>query len=137
MQLNDNERLWAPMNHPEYLCLLRNQQQPPQDQEQFLLRQADLLERLLEEADEGEKEACNRQLVDNLQPEFLDFLPTGLLMNPRTPSYLLNNPAVEGSPLHRWKAGFRDFKSLPPHPKAELLELAEGLSLESWLSRLL
>jgi len=95
------------------------------------------LERLVAEASEEELRAANRKLELHLQPEFLDFLPTDLLTNPLTPNYLLNNPAVVGSPLHQWKVDFRDYRHLPAHPLQEWFPLAQGLSVESWLDRLL
>ena len=59
MKLLPDDQVWCPVDHPEYLCLLRPSQKPPVKLDDFLLRQVDLLERLLADASEGEKKAAN------------------------------------------------------------------------------
>ena len=136
MQLSQDEVAWAPANHPEYLCLLSRRQQPPQKEQEFLLRQSDLLRRLGAEASPEEQEQASRRLELNLPAEALVFLPKGLLTNPLTANYLLFNPMVEGSKAHQWKAAFRELKDLPPMAPQEALKLAQNLDLESYLDRL-
>ena len=137
MNLTDNDRPWAPEDQPDYLCVLRAHQLPPVKREDFLLCQANLLRRLVAEASEGEIEDANRRLRFNLPTEFLDFLPGKLVNDPRCPDQMMFNPAVLGSPLHEWKVGWNDLANGPVMPLEEAREMAEELSLESFLSRLL
>ena len=101
MKLKPDEQPWCPERHPEYLCLLTKRLSPPKSLDAFLLRQSELLRRLMAEADDPAKQEGNRQLRQLLPEEALDFLPHDLLMNPRTPNSLMFNPMVEGSRLHR------------------------------------
>ncbi len=137
MKLRQNERVWAPAEHPEYLCLLIGKQQPPKTQEEFLLRQTQVLRRLLEEASPGEIKEANRKLQDEFPPEMLEFLPTDLLPNPRTVNYLLFNPMSEGTKIHQWKWGVLDLLDSPPMPEAEALEEARTLDWEVYLDNLM
>src|SRR5437773_2724643 len=103
MQLNSDDRPWAPADKPEYLVVLRGQWVPPRDKAMFLSYQQDLFSRLREQADDQEREAANQKLRLDLPEDALAFLPGKLFHDPRTPLYLLNNPAILGSPLHEWK----------------------------------
>lgn len=136
MILTPTDRPWAPQDSPDYLCVLTGSQLPPRNREAFLRRQAELLARLVEEANEGEIENGNRMLEDNLQTEELDYLPSGLLRDPRTCQYLMFNPAVEGAKLHEWKHGADEALQIPEMPPEESLELAKELCLEVFLCRL-
>ena len=137
MKLKPEETPWCPARHPEYLCLLVNRQRPPTDLRSFQVRQVELLQRLVAEADEDEKEQGNLRLRQFLPEEALQFLPNDLLMNRRTPSYLINNQMVEGSPLHQWKWGYLEAAKLPAMPPAEARAAAEELVLENYLLQLL
>lgn len=136
MQLTGRDKPWAPAEKPDYLCLLRQDQGPPANREAFLDNQVYLLRRLLEQANQGELAAANRQLEQGLPEEFLMSLPTDLLANPQTPRCLLENPAQEGGQLHQWKVGADEALKGPAMDQVEVWEEARGLSLESFLSRL-
>lgn len=138
MRLTDADQVWCPVQEsPDFLTLLRQGQRPPSKQEDFLRLQADLLERLVAESSEGEVAHANLRLDRDLPQEALNFLPSDLLTNPRTPKLLLLNPAVEGSPLHQWKVAWSHLRNPPLLPQPEARALAEQLSLEAYLSRLL
>jgi len=137
MKLNADDKPWAPQDRPDYLCLLKPGQPPPASDQQFLQLQARLLLRLWNQANRGEKENANLMFQNNLAPEVLDALPSGLFLNPRTCRQLFDNPALEGSRLHEWKWEFEEAAKLPPMPDREAREEAEQLSLESFLGRLL
>jgi hypothetical protein len=136
MQLTDNDRVWAPEDSPDYLTVFPASRQRPTNRQDFLDLQVAMLRRLLAEANKGEKADANRRL-DYLPQEALDFLPSKLADDPRFPAYLFNNPAVEGSPLQEWKAGVEEALQQPQMSDSEALELAQELSLESYLSRVL
>jgi hypothetical protein len=105
---------------------------------EFLSRQRELLDRLLLEANEGEKEDANRRFKDNLPVEELISLPLDLFQNPRmSHQLLLEHQADMAGPMHQWKEGFDEVMNLPPMSEQEARQEAEGLSLESFLSRLL
>jgi len=137
MKLTPDDQAWCPAERPEYLCLLRRDQKPPVEEDEFLLLQLNLLNRLLKESSEEEKGAANRRLEHDLPAEAKVFLPSDLLMNPQTPHYLLFNPQVEGSPAHRWQAGFLDLRNPPLMPQQEALALAKDLCLNGFINRLL
>ena len=42
-----------------------------------------------------------------------------------------------GSPMHEWKVGFEEVINLPPMSQQDAMKEALGLSLESFLRRLL
>lgn len=102
----------------------------------FLREQVRLLSRLVAEADAGEVAEANRRLELNLTEDALLWLPPGLLENPKCPAALLLNPAPLGTPLADWKAGIKPALLLPQMSQEEARPLAEALSLESFLSRL-
>ncbi len=137
MKLNPDDQVWCPVHHPQYLCLLKPGQRPPDNRERFLDLQENLLERLLAQAAPEEVRGANRRLERDLPVEALDQLPNGLLTNPQTPNSLFQNPMVLGSPLHQWKVDFKYLKNPPLLPQPEAREQAEQLSLESYLSHLL
>ena len=137
MKMNADDKIWAPKDRPEYLCVLGGVRQPPASQSDFLSLQAQLLGRLWDRANEGEREAGNLRLQNNLEPEALDALPSRLLQDRRTCRALMENPALEGSPLHEWKRDFEEVAKLPPMSPQEAKQEAESLSLESFLARLL
>lgn len=137
MKLTAADRPWAPLDHPEYLCLLQGRQPPPVNVRQLLDQQARLLRRLWLQSDQREKEQANLKLRNNLAPEVLDALPSGLFQNPRTSRQLFDNPVLHSSPLHQWEVDFESLSKLPPMPPQEARQEAQGLDLESFLSRLL
>jgi len=137
MKLNADDKPWAPQDRPDYLCLLKPGQPPPASDQQFLQLQARLLLRLWNQANRGEKENANLMFQNNLAPEVLDALPSGLFLNPRTCRQLFDNPALEGKPPARVEVGVRGSGETAPMPDREAREEAEQLSLESFLGRLL
>ena len=98
--------------------------------------------------EQGEKADGNWRLEENLPQEFLNFLPSKLLDDPRTPAYLLNNPDGGGKPAARVEVGSGGnarttpdggFGSAPPGPGTKprvvlrprpvsLLEGAQGIT---------
>jgi hypothetical protein len=137
MNLNADDRPWAPQDQPDYLCVLHGQQQPPRNRDHFLNLQLDLLNRLLLESNQGEKEDADRRLRDNLPLEERMNLPLDLFQNPRTSRLLLENVTDVLGPMYQWKVGFDQVQNLPQMPPEEARQEAESLSLESFLSRLL
>jgi hypothetical protein len=139
MKLNPEERAWSPADHPEYLIILRKDQQPPTSRDLYLFKVEDLLIRLAKEANEEEIENANG-MMQNLPDEEQLWLPTEPWGKPeKTAHGLMFNPASEGSNLHDWKWTLRDLleEPLQPMEAKELAEELEGLSLESCLSRFL
>lgn len=137
MKLNADDRIWCPVDRPDYLCVLERVQQPPRHLDHFLNLQRHLLQRLVAAANDGEIEVGNRRLVEELPPGELDFLPERLFHDPKTPQLLLENASDFLGPLHQWKDGFQQAAKLPQMLPQEAQEEAEGLSLESFLDRLL
>jgi hypothetical protein len=137
MRLNADDRIWCPVDRPDYLCVLERIQQPPRNLDHFLNLQRHLLQRLVAAANDGEIELANHKLEDNLSPEELLGLPCGLFHHPKAVRLLLENPADLSGLLHQWKKGFADVVNLPPMSPAEASQEAAGLSLESFLDRLL
>ena len=137
MILNPDDRPWCPVDKPDYLCVLHGQQQPPRNRDHFLNHQLDLLNRLLLESNQGEKEDADRRLRDNLPLEERMNLPLDLFQNPRTSRLLLENVTDVLGPMYQWKVGFDQVQNLPQMPPEEARQEAESLSLESFLSHLL
>lgn len=136
MKLNPNEIAWAPEEKPELLIVLGLQESPPKSQDSYLRKLAELLSRLVKEASPSEVEEANRQLRLNLPEEEQLWLPADLLADPSCPQKLLLNPASLGSRLHEFKQEVRQAVGSKPMPPEEAFQVAEGLSLESFLSPL-
>lgn len=136
MKLTSNDKVWCPAEHPEYLCVLKPNQNPPKSAELLLVEQVILLRRLVKEANEGEIRNANRML-DNLPEENWINLPLKQFNDPRTANVLLVMPAEINGLLAEWKAGMEEAVKLPPMSEKEATEEAESLSLESFLSKLL
>lgn len=137
MQLNETDRVWCPVEQPEYLCLLSERQQPPKTLEQFLLLQVDLFNRVLADASPKERDQANRRVQQNLPEEAQAFLPSDLVNDPTFPNALLLNPSVEGTRLQEWKQGFQQAVRQPLLPEQEAAPLLLQMSLETFLDRLL
>ena len=135
MKLNAS-RIWAPINAPQYLLILQPGMQIPKTRAQFLTANAQMIQRLKEEAGEEEVEEAN-QILARLEPEVLDWLPADLLANPKTPEQLTDLQAVEGSPLHEWKVGVDEALKALQMPEAEAREIAEALTLPSRISQMI
>jgi hypothetical protein len=135
MNLNQDDKVWIPEDQEQYLLVYRGSF--PKTRELFLIAQANLLKRLVEEASPEEIEDANRRLRLNLEQEVLIQLPGKLLNDPSCPSRLMLNPMSEGSPMHEWKSEIRDAMDLPSIPQSEVTQEAESLNLEVFLSRLL
>src|SRR5690349_19770395 len=118
MRLRKHDRPWAPLDHPDYLCVLKPGYQSPRDREAFLLDQAELVRRLVAQANGGAIQDANRRLE------------SGLFVDPKTPNYLMFNPAVEGGNLHEWKVGADELLALPSMPDREAWQLAQELCLD-------
>ena len=117
--------------------MLHPQQPPPTTAEKNLDLQVDFLRELIKESDPGDVEAANRMLQDSLPSEFLDFLPTKLLADPRTAQSLIFNPAPTGSTLADWKEGAEEAVQKPPMSSELVLECLQDLDLPTFLGRLL
>jgi hypothetical protein len=137
MKLDSDDKIWFPVDKPDYLCVLTGRQHPPQNQLEFLSRQRELLDRLVEQSNQAELDNANRMLSQDLSARELDFLPSGLFHDPKMSRLLLEKPCDLNGPLHQWKEGFNQVRQLPQMSRQEAKEEAEGLSLESFLSRLL
>src|SRR5690348_3518590 len=105
MKLNPTDAVWCPADNPEYLCLLPQGANPPQNPDSLLSLQVDLLRQLLAQASPREVQGQQAHLQEQLPEEFLYQLPGDLLLDQRFPDYLLRNPAPEGSRLFEWKEG--------------------------------
>ena len=136
MHLTANDIPWAPQDCPDYLCLLGPNQAPPKSRDQFLYLQLQLLRRLIEGANDKEIRGANTRLENNLTVDQLNSLPGGLA-HPLTPQALIFNPAPVDSRLYEWREEIEERLALPPMGPEDLREEVEGLSLESFLSRLL
>jgi hypothetical protein len=134
MNLNQDDKMWMPEDQEQYLLVYRGTF--PTTRELFLMKQADLLTRLVEEASPEEIEDANQRLRSNLEQEVLNHLPLNLLSDPDCPNRLMLNPMSEGSPMHEWKSEIRDAMELPSVPQPEVRREAEELNLEVFLSRL-
>jgi len=133
-------KFWMPEDKPEYLSLVRSNSKTgrPDTKDQFLLDQAELLRMLVAEANEEEIEDANRRIQYGLPEYGADYLPNGLLNNPQTPLALIwTYPAEPGATLADWRDGIMDALEAPDASPEELKEEVSGLSLESYLSRLL
>jgi hypothetical protein len=137
MKLTDNDKPWCPVDKPQYLCLLKPGQQPPKSAESLWLEQAELLERLVKEANEDEIENANRIVDDNQTAEMLINLPLKKFNDPRMPRVLLGQTSEPGSIFGDWKEGLAEAVKLPPMSEKEATEEAESLTLESFLGRIL
>jgi len=137
MELKPDETAWMPVDQPDYLVVYPKTQPLPLTKEMFLLFQAKMLTRLVGEAEQELIDHVNRQLKDNLEAEFLTYLPMGMLNNPKTPSALMFNPAIMETRLADWKAGIREALMQPPAPETETLKAVEMLDLESFQNRLI
>lgn len=137
MKLNESETVWMPENQPEYLLVLPQGRQSPKDQEAYLLNSVVLLKRLIADSNDREIAEANRRLQEELPQEMLVWLPSGDLENEETPKALLLNPMSEGTPAHEWKVGIESALQAPLAPPNQARSEAEGLTLESFLSRLL
>lgn len=137
MKLTDTDKVWAPLDEPDYLCVLKVQWDPPKNRETFLRRQSELLARLVAEANPGEVANGNRMLLNNLSQAVLDGLPGDLFNDPRTCRYLIHNPAELGSNLQKWRDRFEEVADLPVMDQAEANQTAADLCLEVFLDRLM
>lgn len=139
MKLNDSEIVLVPKGQPDLLLVIGKDHKIPKNQEMFLLKSADLLSRLVQEASPGEIKDANRRLQENLPEEEQVWLPLDLLDDPKTPRALMMNPASEGGRLHEWKVAVEELMSgkLELIPQPEARQLAEELNLETFLSRFL
>lgn len=135
MQLTRSEHGWCPEDQEQYLCLWRDK--APQSAAELLNRQVDLLALLQKQASPRELQQANRQLQWALPEEQYLFLPDKLLEDPRLPDYLLRNPAPELSPLGVWRSGLQKALKSPLVPEVEANRLLQGVSLESFLQRVL
>jgi hypothetical protein len=136
MKLNTNDRLWAPMDKPRHLLVIPQGTPEPQTLAQFKALNAQLLQRLREEAGPEEMEEANRAL-DQLEPEVRDWLPEGLFRNRQTPELLSSLQLVEGSPLHQWAVEAEDALQAPQMPQAEAHRAVESLTLPSRVAQML
>ena len=130
MKLNPDDRIWCPVEKPDYLCVLHGQQRPPQNQVDFLGLQLLLLNRLVDQANEGELEVAERRLRLDFPARELDFLPGGLFHDRRTSRLLLENPSDINGPLHQWKVEFDEVRNLPQMPRQEAREEAEQVTMQ-------
>lgn len=137
MKLNDNDKPWCPENLENYLCVLRQEQRPPRDLETFLHRQEELLRRLVAQATEEELDLAGERIRQDLPQEEQMLLQPGLFRDPTTPSYLLWHTANWGTARHEWMEDVPSALARPAMSAGEARQLAEGLSLESFLDRLL
>ena len=131
MRLMPGDQPWAPENKPDYLC-----PRQPRNKEGFLLQQADLLRRLVQEANPQEVKEANNRLRDNLPQSFLLWQPLDLLDDPHGPHQLFLNPAELGSKLEEWKSDVPEALKLPPMSPQEAAQHLQDLSLDSYLDRL-
>ena len=137
MTLKPGDRPWAPEDSPDYLCVLRRQQHPPRNREEFLNLQVLLLDDLWSEADPRLREQANYRLQHNLNQAVLLGLPPLLFHDQQTCRNLLLNPLEEGSHQQEWVLDLPAKLKLPPMSPEESLLEAKGLDLESFLDRLL
>lgn len=137
MKLKESDQVWVPADLDQYLLVLPKGEAMARDPDLFLQDQARLLRRLVAEASDTEIDQANLRLSENLPQSESLWLPSDLLRNPATPGGLMGNPAELGSQLHQWKEGVAAALKMPSLPAAQARKLAEGLSLESFLSRLL
>lgn len=125
------------MNQPRYLLVLRQNQRPPKTRQEFLDLHADLLARLVDEADNRELGEAGAHLENNLETEVLDWLPDQLFKDPKTVPLLHSLQLVEGSPLHEWKTEVDETLQGPEMPEAEARREAESLTLPVRLNQML
>jgi len=139
MKLSETEYAWGPKNQPELLLVLPRNQRGPKNWETYLTEAESMLARLVREADPDEVEEANRRIRESLTEEEQVWLPPGLLDDPKTPRALMRNPASLGSSLHSWKQTIREAltSELELMTQEEAKPMAEEISLESFLSRLL
>jgi len=133
-------KFWMPDSQPDYLSIVRTASKTGRQEtkDQFLLDQAELLRMLVAEASPGEIKAANNRIEDNLPEQGWQNLPSGLLDNPQTPLVLIwTYPAEPGTTLADWRDGILDALEAPDASPEELKEEVSGLSLESFLCRLL
>ncbi len=135
MKLLPSEVPWCPENYPDHAIILGLEERPPHDQEAYLLKEVELLKRLVQEASEGEIENANRMLADLPDEDQLG-LPLDPMSDPRGPRALLTNPASEGSRLHEWKTDIEEALKDKPMSPEEAKDLVKEMSLESFLSPL-
>ncbi len=95
-----------------------------------------MLERLKKEASEEEIEEANYAL-QNLESEFLDWLPDKLLQDKRTLGLLTSLQLVEGSPLHEWKTGVDEVLEEQQMPEMEAMAEVADLTLLSRIHQML
>ncbi len=133
-------KFWMPEDRPDYLSLVRPASKTGRQEtkDQFLLDQATLLRILVAEASPGEIKATNNRIEDSLAEQGSQNLPSGLLNNPQTPEALIwTYPAEPGTTLADWRDGITDALESPAANPEDLKEEVSGLSLESFLCRLL
>lgn len=137
MTLQPNEKAWCPEDQEQYLCILRPGQRPPQNRKELAALQEQLAMRLQEEANEGELREADRMLENNLPVEYLNNLPGPAAKYPHLAACLARLPAPEGTRLHEWKVEMEEAVTRQPMTNDEARELAEELTLEGWLGRVL
>lgn len=137
MKLNDNDRPWCPENLENYLCVLRQEQRPPRDLETFLDRQEELLVRLVAQADDAQLDLAAARIRQDLPMEEQILLQSEMFRDPETPARLLRHTANWGTARHEWMEDVPSALARPAMSAGEARQLAEGLSLESFLDRLL
>lgn len=136
MKLTSNDKPWAPVDQPEYLVVLKPQQNPPKTAEVLLLEQVSLLRRLVAEASPEELDHAALKLQNGLTEAEQVALPLKMFRDRRTPNILLHQPAELNSLLGDWKAGLEAAVRSRPMPAKEAQQEAAELTLESFLGRI-
>jgi len=122
-----------PKGWEEYLTLAPR----PKTVEAFLRGQVAILERLVQEADEGEIRAANYLVEDNIPMDVLPALPADLFKDPRMPRDLLGLKLEPEHRMARWKARIPELIKEPQEAIQEAQSEGEALTLESFLGRLM
>ena len=136
MKLNANDKIWAPVDNPRYLLVIPEGRPVPQNRNQFLAANLQMLQRLLEEAGEEEIQEAN-QVLRQLETEVLDWMPDKLLNDPRTLELLTDLTPVDGSPLKEWKAGVEAALKEPRMLETEARQEAETLTLAGKIGQMI
>ena len=136
MKLNANDKFWAPVDNPRYLLVIPAGRQEPQNRNQFLAANLQMLQRLQAEAGEEEIQEAN-QVLRQLETEVLDWMPDKLLNDPRTLELLTSLPLEYGSHLYEWKAGVEEALKQPRMLETEAREEAETLTLVGRISQMI
>jgi hypothetical protein len=110
---------------------------PPANLDQFLVMQADLLQRLVEDAEPSDVKAENQRLQDNLPYQVRMTLPGEVLTSRAAINQLLNAPVDAGNQLEDWRRAAQEAISQHQNvsllPENEARERAEELELQSYL----